>query len=74
VYVAALEAVAPGVTADPRPGPTAAEALAETGSLAYAELEVLCGGAPPPEGAVSYDVGGGSFWLTSELATARGMA
>lgn len=71
-YEAALEAVAPGSTADPEPGPSPDVALAETGSLAAAELELLCGGADPPAEAVGYDYGDGTFWLAAELAPAGG--
>jgi protein-disulfide isomerase-like protein with CxxC motif len=69
-YVQALEAVAPGVTADPGTDPTVEEALAETGSLAEPELEALCGVGEPPDGAVAYETGGGTVWLLPEIAEA----
>jgi protein-disulfide isomerase-like protein with CxxC motif len=70
-YVDALEAAAPGVTADPRPDPTPEEVLAETGTAAARELELLCGGAGPPAEAVDCNFGGGRFWLTRQMAAAR---
>ncbi len=42
-YVAALEAALPGSTADPRPDPTANEALDRWEMLTEKELETLCG-------------------------------
>jgi hypothetical protein len=69
-YEAALEAVAPGVTADPRNGPACTEALTEAGSLAEQELAVLCDGRVPAA-AIAYDYGDGIFWLDPEVDRAR---
>lgn len=71
VYANALEEVAPGLTADPRPDPSPQDALEESGSLTVPELERLCGGAPPPPDAVEFETGGGTVWLLPEIADAR---
>lgn len=72
-YEQALEAVAPGVTADPRPDPDPARAFLELPSMTSRELEVLCGpGAEPPPTTVAFDWGDGVLWRTPEEAAARG--
>jgi hypothetical protein len=73
-YVAGLEAVAPGATADARPDPTPAEALARWGVLTARELAFLCGeAAKAPPGAVPYDWGDGLVWFSASEARARGL-
>ena len=73
-YEAALESVAPGGTADPRPDPTPEEAFRRWPALAPRELEVLCGGdARRPADAVRHDWGAGEYWLTAAEARARGI-
>jgi hypothetical protein len=73
-YVAALEELDPGVTADPRPDPTPAEVLEAFGTATGTELEFLCGpGAEPPADAVALDVPGGVLWCSPAEARARGL-
>lgn len=73
-YLGDLEAVAPGVTADPRPDPAPGEAFSEWGSMAPAELEVICGPkAKPPKNVVPHDWGDGLFYVSREEAEARGL-
>ncbi|HRD30014.1 MAG TPA: hypothetical protein PLO65_17100, partial [Caulobacter sp.] len=62
-------------TADPRPDPTPAEALARWGTLTGQELAFLCGeSATPPTGAVGHDWGDGMVWFSPAEARARGLA
>jgi thioredoxin family protein len=73
-YAEAIEAVAPGATASPRPDPTPAQAFAAWPTLARHELELLCGiGARPPEDIVGYDLGTETYWLTAAEARALGL-
>lgn len=72
-YVDAIERVAPGATADPRPDPTPQELFAAWPTATERELEVLCGGAAPPDDVVGYDWGEGTFYLTAAEAAARGV-
>lgn len=63
-WEAALEKVAPGITADARPLPTPAQAFATWPLLARPELDELCGpGSEPPPGAVRHAWAGGEVWL-----------
>ena len=74
-YVAGLEAALPGATADPRPDPTPAEALARWGVLTAKELEFLCGeDARAPTDAVVHDWGDGVVYFSAAEAIARGLA
>ncbi len=74
-YVAAIEAVAPGATAQPRPLPDPATALTHWRTLTAPELDVLCdGSAPLPPGTVRIDLGGGPLWCTPAEAEVRGLA
>jgi protein-disulfide isomerase-like protein with CxxC motif len=73
-YVAGLEAAMPGATADPRPDPTPAEALARWGMLTSKELSFLCGeAAKPPADAVTHDWGDGLVYYSAAEAKARGL-
>ena len=73
-YEAALEAAMPGATADPRPDPTPAEALARWGMLTGQELAFLCGeAAKPPADAVVRDWGDGLVYYSPAEAEARGL-
>jgi protein-disulfide isomerase-like protein with CxxC motif len=73
-YVAGLEAAMPGATADPRPDPTPAEALAHWGMLTGQELSFLCGeDAKPPADAVVHDWGDGLVYYSAAEAKARGI-
>ena len=68
-WEAALEQVAPGITADARPLPTPAEALAVWPTLTRAEIDELCGpDAVPPAGVVVHTWPGGEVWLSAEEA------
>ena len=68
-YVAALEALEPGVTADARPDPTPAEVLETFGSVTDTELAFLCGpDATPPPDAVALEVSGGVLWRSADQA------
>ena len=73
-YEAAMEAALPGSTADARPGPTPAQALARWGTLTEQELLFICGAdgalALPLE-TVSHFWGAGLFYLTPAEASAR---
>ncbi len=74
-YEAALEAAEPGITANPCPDPTPAEAFSIWSVLTGKELEFLCGeGAKPPAGVVAYDWGEGYVYFTAAEARARGLA
>ncbi len=74
-YVDALEAAAPGATADPRPDASPAEALAAWRVLTAKELEVLCGAdAQAPNDAVAYDWGDGLAWFSPAEAAVWGRA
>ncbi|MEX0873357.1 MAG: DsbA family protein [Actinomycetota bacterium] len=71
-YVAAMESVAPGSTAQPKKDPTPAEVFATWPTAARKELDVLCGeGAEPPKGITSHQWGDGEFFLTAAEAKAR---
>ncbi len=71
-YVAGLEAAMPGATADPRPDPTPAQALARWGMLTSQELTFLCGeGAEPPADALIRDWGDGVVYYSASEAKAR---
>ncbi len=60
-YEAAMEAVAPGSTARPRPRPTVEQAFRRWPLLTECELRSLCSGAAaPPRRAIRY---GGSSWF-----------
>ena len=73
-YEAGLEAALPGATADPRPDPTPAEALAHWGMLTSQELSFLCGeAAKPPADAVTHDWGDGLVYYSAAEAKARGL-
>ncbi len=72
-YLAALEAVAPGVTAGAPADPSPAQVLDGWGSAAEAELALLCGTTTPPPDAVPLDGGGGVLWLSPVEAEARGV-
>ncbi|MDQ0815339.1 putative DsbA family dithiol-disulfide isomerase [Streptomyces sp. B3I7] len=67
-YVHAVEAVCPGLSADPAPLPAGA-ALARYHSLTGPERELLTRGAWPPPRAVRVDTAGGPLWLHPEEAT-----
>lgn len=70
-YLEAMESVAPGSTAEPRPRPTAAAAFERWPLLAEAELTILCcdNGAPLPAGTIPFDGGGGVVWMTPAEAS-----
>ena len=71
-YEVGLEAAMPGATADPRPDPTPAEALARWGMLTAKELAFLCGeDASPPLDAVTRDWGDGLVYYSAAEARAR---
>jgi len=73
-YEAGLEAALPGATADPRPDPTPAQALARWGMLTGQELAFLCGeDAKPPADAVTRDWGDGLVYYSAAEAKARGL-
>jgi protein-disulfide isomerase-like protein with CxxC motif len=72
-YLAAMEEVAPGATADARPGPDPDEVLDRWGTAAQTELDLLCGGRTPRD-AMAHDTGGGVLWLRRDEAAARGLA
>ena len=74
-YEAGLEAALPGATADPRPDPTPAQALARWGMLTGQELTFLCGeAAKPPADTVTHDWGDGLVYYSASEAKARGLA
>ena len=79
-YLQALETVLPGSTADPRPGPSPAEAFREWGTLTAQELKDLCGPTagssenPLPADVVAHNWGNGVVFLTREEAFARNLA
>lgn len=70
-YEEALERVAPGSTADPRPDPTPVQYFETWPTATEREIEILCGSAP--DGVVTHDWGDGSFFLTAREAEARGI-
>ena len=71
---AGLEAAEPGITANPRPDPTPAQAFAEWGVLTGQELEFLCGaGAVAPAGVVAHDWGEGFVYFSAAEARAPGL-
>ena len=73
-YEAALDAAAPGVLKEPRPDPTAQEAVAEWGVLTDKELSFLCGKtAEPPLDVVTHDWGDGLVYFSASEAKARGL-
>jgi protein-disulfide isomerase-like protein with CxxC motif len=73
-YEAGLEAALPGATADPRPDPTPAQALARWGMLTGQELKFLCGeDAQPPADAVTRDWGDGLVFYSAAEAKTRGL-
>lgn len=64
-WEAALEKVAPGITARARPLPTPEQAFERWPSLTPAELAELCGpDAVPPPGVVEHTWPGGTLWRT----------
>ncbi len=73
-YEAGLEAASPGLTANPRPDPTPAQAMARFGTLTGQELSFLCGeGAAPPADAVTHDWGDGVVYFSASEAKALGL-
>jgi predicted DsbA family dithiol-disulfide isomerase len=66
-YARAVEAVRPGLPADPAPLPAEA-ALARYRSLTGPERALLTSGAWPPAGAVRIDTAGGPLWLHPDEA------
>jgi predicted DsbA family dithiol-disulfide isomerase len=71
VYVDAMEAVAPGISAGPRPDPTPEELMTLSRSAAQKEIDFCCGAAArAPRDAVAYERGGGVLWLDREVAEA----
>jgi uncharacterized protein (TIGR03086 family) len=75
-YIEAMEAVSPGITADPYDDPTIAEAFERWGVLTENELRVLCGPIADdefPSGVVAHFWGRGLVYFSSEEAAARGL-
>jgi predicted DsbA family dithiol-disulfide isomerase len=72
-YEEAMETVAPGSTAKPRPDLSAAEVFSTWPTASQKELEVLSGTSKPPDGVVTYDWGEGSFFFTASEAASRGI-
>jgi protein-disulfide isomerase-like protein with CxxC motif len=74
-YVDAMEAAAPGSTANPRPGPTPAQAFERWASLTAKEVEVILGAnAIPPADAVAHHWGDGLIYFSAAEAAAHGLA
>lgn len=72
-YLDAIEAVAPGSTADPRPRPDVVRAFDVWPLLTETELAVLCGdAAAPAAGTTPFERGGGAVWMTTREAASWG--
>jgi uncharacterized protein (TIGR03086 family) len=75
-YVDAMEAVGPGVTADPHDDPTPVEAFDRWGVLTENEVRILCGSVADddfPSGVVAHFWGRGLVYFSANEATARGL-
>jgi len=71
-YEEAMEAVAPGTTANARSDPTPNEVFATWATATQKELDILCGGEAPAD-VVTLHWGEGSFFLTPAEAASRGI-
>lgn len=69
-YEEAMEAVAPGTTANARPDPTPDDVFATWPTATQKELDILCGGEAPAD-VVTFGWGEGSFFLTPAEAASR---
>lgn len=77
-YDAALETACHGITRDPTPPPTPAQALQRFGVVTGADIAALCGSEPPdlgdaaqlPDGAVAFDWGAGVVAVGEDVARA----